>query len=188
MDTIRACLQNEFGLSDSAFDQLSQAMVGEERTKKSFLIEEGKINSNYYFIEKGMARFYLLNEGKQVTNWFFKEGEIAFSMAGVYYHMPAYGFIEMLEDAILYRVPAEKLNHLFETNIELCNFSRKLYQKNLFALEYRYFRLKETSAQERYERFCEEYPEILNRVGLGHIASYLGMSQVTLSRIRAQIE
>ncbi|WP_350293961.1 Crp/Fnr family transcriptional regulator [uncultured Croceitalea sp.] len=161
-------------------------MTKENYLKKDFLVKEGKTNNNYYFIENGLARFYLMPDGKEVTNWFFKEGNIAFSMAGVYYNMPSYGYIQFLEDSVVYKVASDKLNTLLETNLELCNFSRKMYQKTLFDLEYRYFRLKETPAAERYSIFCQENPSLSNRIGLGHLASYLGMSQVTLSRVRSQ--
>lgn len=161
-------------------------MVQENYSKKDLLIEAGKTNTNYYFIERGLARFYLLPDGKEVTNWFFKEGEITFSMAGVYYGQPSYGYIQFLEDSEVYKVPSDQLNELFEKNLELCNFSRKLYQKTLFDLEYRYFRLKETPAVERYNIFCKENPSLLNRIALGYLASYLGMTQVTLSRVRSR--
>lgn len=186
MEHILNSLRDNFQFSEAALNKLAPLMEQENYSKKELLTIEGKRNSNYYFITKGLARFYILPDGKEITNWFFKEGDIMFSMAGIYYNLPSFGYFQFLEDSEVYKVPSAELDELFKTDIELCNFSRKLYQKNIYHLANKHFTSKETSAVERYNTFCKENPKLLNRIGLGYLATYLGMTQVTLSRVRSQ--
>lgn len=178
-------IHEEFDVSEASVMKLRPLLSEKRFSKKHILIEPGKICAHYYFIEKGLARSYILSDGKEITNWFSKEGEITFSMMGSYYNKPAFKFVDLLEDCIFYVARVDALNNLLKSDVELSNWSRKLHQRGFLQLELRHIRLLTLSAKERYELFFRENPELHNRINLGHLASFLGMTQVTLSRIRA---
>ena len=184
MDNLLLKFRNDFKLSEGSIEALTSLLKKRELPKKHILIEPGKVCNYYYFIEKGLIRYYVLADGKEVTTWFSKEGNIAFSMMSAYYDEPAFNYAELLEDCTFYAVPTNKLNQLIDKNLELCNWSRLLHQRGFLQLELRHLRLLTMSATERYQLFFEENPELHNRINLGHLASFLGMTQVTLSRIR----
>lgn len=187
MEFIINRLKNQFSLSQESIDELVPLMEKLEYPKKHLLIKPDVICTSYYFIEQGLTREYLLHDGKDITHWFSKEGDITFSMQGAYLNQRGFEYVELLEDSIFYKVKVKDLNSLFLKNIELCNWSRLLHQRGFFNIEMRHIRLLTLDAKERYEIFRKENPELHNRINLGHLASFLGMNQVTLSRIRSSI-
>ena len=115
-----------------------------------------------YFIGKGMTRSFWLVNGEEITTSFSCEGGIVFSMDELYYNKMSEEFVETLEDVVVYRISLDKLRRLFETNIELANWGRIIHQ----------------------EEFRQQFPQVNQRAQLGYIASYLGITLSTLSRLR----
>ena len=130
-----------------------------------------------YFIEEGATRSFWLVNGEEITTSFSCEGGIVFSMDELYYNRMSEEFVETLENVVTYKISLDDLLHLFRTNIELANWGRIIHQN-----EYRLT----LSAKERYEEFKRQFPHIYQRVQLGYVASYLGITLPTLSRLRAQ--
>ena len=93
----------------------------------------------------------------------------------------------MLEDTVLYAVPVKDLEALYRTNIEIANWSRILHQDAFIINEKRLISRLYMSAQERYMELLETRPELFRRVNLGYIASFLGISQVTLCHLRNKV-
>ena len=153
--------------------------------KKHVLIKGGVLDKNYYFIEKGLTRSYCIINGEEATTWFSKEGGLTFSMLSSYENKPGFEYVDLLEDSIIYVIPVSELNALYETNIEIVNWSRVVLQKAFIDLEMRHISLASHSAKQRYENFTKEKSDLFQRVKLGYIASFLGVTQVTLSRLRA---
>lgn len=185
MEKIISVIKSLYPLSDTSLQTLAENMKKKVLPKKHLLIKSGVVNRNFYFIEKGLSRSFCIIHGKEETTWFSKEGEVTFSMLGCYENKPGYESVDLLEDTILYFIPVPTLNGLYHTNIEIANWSRVLHQKAFLELELRHIALATQSAQERYQNLLQEKPDLIKRVKLGYIASYLGISQVTLSRLRA---
>ena len=186
MEKIISSIKNIYPVSDASIQLLTSKMERKEFPKKHLLIKGGIINKNYYFIEKGLTRSYCIINGEEATTWFSKEGELAFSMLSVYENKPGFEYVDLLEDAIVYAISIDKLNELYKTNIEIANWSRTIHQKAFLDLEYRHIALATQSAKERYTNFTKESSDLFKRVKLGYIASFLGVTQVTLSRLRAE--
>ena len=123
--------------------------------KKYQLIRAGMYCKSAYFIGKGMTRSFWLVNGEEITTSFSCEGGIVFSMDELYYNKMSEEFVETLEDVVVYRISLDKLRRLFETNIELANWGRR-----------------------------QQFPQVNQRAQLGYIASYLGITLSTLSRLR----
>ena len=111
---------------------------------------------------------------------------IVFSMDELYFNKESEEFVETLEDVVAYRILLTDLLHLFETNLELANWGRVIHQIEYRRLHRSHKERLTLPAKERYEQFQEQFPEVCQRAQLGFIASYVGVTLPTLSRIRSQ--
>lgn len=178
---------DEIFLLPAAEKELLLAQFEQISTKKgSILVNAGKIERYVYFIEKGIARAYVDAAKGQTTIWFGEEGDIILSYLSFFKDKPGYESIELLENCVLYRISSNVLQTLFCQNIHLANWGRKFAEQELVKTEERFMSLQFKTATERYHELMIKSPSILQRVQLGHIASYLGITQVSLSRIRAK--
>ncbi|MEG1615840.1 MAG: Crp/Fnr family transcriptional regulator [Bacteroidales bacterium] len=172
-------------ISDETIELLASYLTPCTFPKKYQLIKEGIYCKVAYFIEKGITRSFWLVDGEEITTSFSTEGGIVFSMDELYFGKISEEFVETIEDVEVYKIQIEDLLHLFETNIELANWGRVIHQ-------YEYRRIHQThkerltlSARERYEQMLVQFPDVCQRANLGFIASYVGITLPTLSRIRA---
>ena len=122
--------------------------------------------------------------GEEITTSFAGEGSIVFSMDELYYNRISEEYVETLEETEAYRISLDDLRRLFETNIEMANWGRVIHQNEYRRLHRSHKERLTLPAAERYEAFTTQFPEIARRVQLGYIASYLGITQPTLSRLR----
>ena len=132
-----------------------------------------------------MTRSYWLVDGEEITTSFASESAIVFSMDELYYNKVSEEFVETLEDVEVYRILLTDLIHLFETNIELCNWGRIIHQNEYRRLHRSHKERLTLPAKERYEEFKKQFPHVYQRTNLRYIASYLGITLSTLSRLRA---
>lgn len=150
------------------------------------LIHQDKIERDVYLIKQGIARAYIEVDGRDVTIWFGEDNDIIISAQGYVNGKKGYETIELLEDAVLYKMNLEQLHALYQQDLEVCNWGRRLMEREFVGTEHRLISNLSMTATERYLQLTEEKPEILQRVQLRHIASYLGISPEHLSRIRAR--
>lgn len=154
--------------------------------RKHLLAKAGECCRSAYFIEKGMTRSYWLVDGNEVTTSFSGEGDIVFSMDELYYNKVSEEYVEALEDLVAYRIGIGDLLGLFRTNIELANWGRIIHQNEYRRLHRSHRDRLTLSAGERYGEFRKQFPQVCQRVQLGYIASYLGITLPTLSRLRSK--
>lgn len=152
------------------------------------LLEARKIETNIYFLQKGIVRAYTPIKGKKVTFWFGCEGATVVSLKSYVDNKPGYETIELMEDSVLYVLRKKDLFELFEKDINIANWGRKFVEIELIKAEERIISLLFKNASERYNDLLGSMPDLLQRIPLGIIASYLGITQVSLSRIRAKIK
>ncbi|MGX5817253.1 Crp/Fnr family transcriptional regulator [Chitinophaga lutea] len=172
-------------LPDGREAQLAALLQPVELKKGHVLFREGKTDRDVYFIENGIARAYCNLDAAELTFWFGMEGDILISYNGYIKGTAGYESIELLEPALLHRLPFDDLESLYRSDIHFANWGRKLMEKEVILTEERFISRQFRSAAERYHELTEQSPALLQRVRLGQIASYLGITQVTLSRIRA---
>ncbi len=156
--------------------------------KQTILFDMNRIEKYVYFIEKGIARAYCKTHQKQATFWFGQEGDVILSYNSYIKEKPSYEIIELLEDSKLLRIAHHTLQDLYSKHIGLANWGRKLAELELIKTEERFINQQYKTASERYAQLLTESPTLIQRVQLTHIASYLGVSPVTLSRIRAEVK
>lgn len=179
-------IRHYYPMSDFSIGQLAQQLTQQYLPKHHLLTRPGVKDHYVYFIEQGCARTFLLMDGREITNWFSSEGDITFSSKALYHRLPGFEYVELLEDSLLYFIPIDTLNEFYKTNIEIANWSRIIHQEALLKMQTLRLDRLSLSAKERYEKFVAGNPGLLNRVNLGFIASYLGMTQQHLSSLRAE--
>lgn len=155
-----------------------------KKKKGSFLLKNGQIISNLFVIETGLVRSYYQTEKREINLWFGFENTILGSIIPLYFSQPSIENIQFLEDTTLYYISQEDLESFYKYSQGMNTIGRKIAEEYCAVLEERSFILQTQTAEDRYHWFLKSYPEALQRISLGHISSYLGISQETLSRIR----
>jgi CRP-like cAMP-binding protein len=149
------------------------------------LYQSGRMETRIYLIAQGSVRAFCHDGDHEITFWFGMEDDIILSYLSYIQGRPGYENMVLLEDSVLYELETAHLQQLYTEDIELANWGRKLAERELIRTEERLISRQFKTAAQRYQELCGQHPDLLKRVQLGHIASYLGITQVTLSRIRA---
>lgn len=138
-----------------------------------------------YFINKGIARIYYLKDGVDITESFAMENNLIARVESLFTGKPSQKAIQVLEDCEITAINATRLFKLYDQFHDIERTFRKIFETAYVDTVNRIESIQFHSAEERYKSLLEESPDILKRVPLKYIASYLGITQVSLSRIRA---
>jgi CRP-like cAMP-binding protein len=173
-------------LSQMAQEALFENLTKVEIKKGEILVKENSICQHLYFIESGAVRGFYFLDTKEITHWFGFENDFCTSFYSFISRKPAKESIQALEDCVLYAIGKDALETLYQKHPELERMGRIACEQYYIRLENRYVSSQFKTATERYLELINSKTEFLQRIALGHIASYLGISQETLSRIRAK--
>ena len=187
MQPLLSHINTYHSLNDEAQKAVEDSFEQQVFSKNDFLLTQGKICRHLYFLEKGAIRGYYILDGKEITYWFGFENDFVTSFHSFITQQPSLENIQFLEGSIVWSISKEKLTRLFNDHHEIERLLRIGYEKYYIRLEERFVGAQFKSAAERYENLIRQSPHIIERVSLGHIASYLGISQETLSRIRSRL-
>lgn len=185
---INDIIDNIYPLPEKSKALLKENIYEVNYPKAHVLFKVNRIESKMYFIEKGMVRAYANPGDEEITFWFGKEGDAVVSMKNYVQNKKGYETIELLESCVMHELNTEHLRKLFDDDIHIANWGRKFAEQELIKVEERLIFRQCRTAMERYKELMATDPELLQRVQLGHIASYLGMTQVSLSRIRSGLK
>ena len=143
------------------------------------------ISYNLYLVQSGILRSYYYVDGKDVTAHFALEYGIIGAADSIIKNKPSRYFIESLENSRVYILDYRGMESFLDQHPHLERLARKFSQSLYIDLVERLEGMTFLSAKEKYNHLLTRYPGITQRAGLGHIASYLGITQETLSRVRA---
>lgn len=153
--------------------------------KRTLLSDIGQVHKNIYFILEGAVRtFYRDKNQDDITSWLLFEGDLAISVYSFYNQAPSFEAMEALEDTWVLVLSYSNLMHLYSKHMEFNYIGRTLTEAYYIKSEEKANALRMLTAKERYEQLVKFHPTVLQRVPLRYIASYLGITQSTLSRIR----
>lgn len=187
MDLLTGLLQI-YPLPASESNKIIELAEKIDSQKQSTLIDVNKTNRYIYFLEQGICRIYYPKNEKEVILDFCFPGDFILPLNSYVHGTATYEIVDCLEACTIYRIPITKLQELYESSLPIANWGRKLAELETLKIEYRLIQSLFKSAAERYHDLLTKQPNLLHRIKLGFIASYLGVSQVTLSRIRADIK
>lgn len=154
--------------------------------KGELLHDARHVCSRSDFIQQGLVRLYYLHDGEKITEYFSAEGEWVNSPNSLVKQTPDIYYLEALEPTQTLSLQARDLGYLFDNFPEMERYARLSMGSVFGHLMDRVTSLRFTSAREKYAHFCRTHHDILHRLPLGMVASYLGITQETLSRIRAE--
>lgn len=176
-----------YPVSDGLRDGLMQQTEFMEIPRRTHLLREGQRADHAWMILQGLMRAYYLKDGQEVCSSFMQEKQLVISVNSFYSRQPGYEFIETLEDTLVVRLHYDQLQRLLKAHMEFNFIVRVLTERYTMLSEERLFLLRKQTAEERYLHVLEHDPELLHRVPLKYIATFLGMNLETLSRIRKKL-
>ncbi len=183
-------LDRIYPLSDPARMAFSAIMKPLTIPKKGFLVKAGSINDKLFFIRQGLVRcYYIKNSPKgkkktEVSNWFLSEGDTIASMQSFLAQQPTDEYMQALEDCELEYTTFPEVLKLYEQYPEVFRHSQIVTQKYSSLWHNLLKGIRMQNAEERYQFLLDQYPALTQRVPGRYLASYLDVTEVTLSRIR----
>ena len=184
MEAFLIYLNSIYPLSADLQDYMMRVMSDKSIKKKEFLLKEGHSSNYIYFISKGLLRCFYLKGSAEVSSWFMKEGDLCVSVESFFKQKESYENIQAIEDSSVLYMGYKDLQYMYRTYPESNFIGRVLTEVYYTLSEQRLYSLRMQKASERYYFLIQNHPELIQRVPSKYLASYLSISEETLSRIR----
>lgn len=188
MESFKLFLKGIVPLSDHEFEIYSPYFKTRTLARNSYFAEIGKTSNEAAFIKKGLLRTYYINEkSEEVTSCFCVENNLTASYKSFISQQPSELSIQAVEDTELITISYNDLQILYQKSPLWLNIGRTIAERQYMMMEQYASVLCNESAKEKYLRMVKEQPAVLNKASVNDIASYLGITRRTLSRIRNEI-
>ena len=179
-------LQSTGLISASQAVEIACGFAPKTISRQEFLLRAGTISDAYFFLDSGILRAFAPDaDGNDVTTGFYSAGQVVFEVSSFFNRTPSPENIQALTDCSGWFVSYRQLNSLFHGRAEFREFGRSLLVRELMRLKTRLLGLTVETAAARYDALMRASPELLQHVPLKYVASYLGVTDSSLSRIRA---
>jgi CRP/FNR family transcriptional regulator, anaerobic regulatory protein len=155
--------------------------------KNTCWIEEGQVANHIAFIRKGYLRTFFSKEGNEITRDISSRNSFFTAFTSFITEMPSFEIINTITDCELLLISREDLNYLYQNFSAWQTIGRRVVEEMFVRSQKRIYSLITVSAEERYIRLLKEKPDMIQNVPLQYIASYLGITQQSLSRLRRKI-
>ncbi len=173
-------------LCDESAEAFASCVETRSLPKSALLLAEGQVCHHIWFVEEGVLRLFYHRDDRDVTDYFGFPGQLMGGIDSFFSQQPSRKAIQTIESCRLHGVRHADLERLYQRHHDLEHLGRRLATEAFLSMQRRLYSLQFHTARQRYDELLATHPTLLQRVPLGHIASFLGVTQVTLSRIRAQ--
>lgn len=181
-------LTSNLHLDEHALDSISENCNSRSFKKGDYLLQEGQTCTHTFFVEKGLLKQYSIdNKGKEHILYFAPESWFLTDRASMFFNEPSHYFIQALEDSVVRLLDESLMEKIAKTIPDFVSFNQKLLHNHINQLQKRVTSLQSATAEERYLDFIRVYPDITLRVPQALIASYLGITPESLSRVRKEL-
>lgn len=181
-------IQRIFPMADDVVNLITADFEKVTFNKSDLLLKERQVCTDFLFLETGFLRAFTFDtEGNEVTTNFYRQNSIVFEVASYFKRTPTQENIQALTDCTGWKISYEKFQNLFHSIPEFREFGRNNLVNGFIALKERTMSMINSTAEQRYEHLINTRPDILQNVPLKYIASYLGVTDTSLSRIRKEI-
>lgn len=185
IQTLIRFFQSVFPSNDATAASFAEHFVPVRFAKGDFFLEAGHGSHEYLFLEAGCIRSFSLDtESSEVTTNLYLPGMVVFEAASFFQHIPSQESFQALTESKGWKIGFEALNNLFHTVPQFRETGRAILVKSLVSLKMRTLSMINQTAEQRYAALLQSSPEIFQHVPLKYIASYLGITDTSLSRIR----
>ncbi len=188
MQEFKRILSDEapFKLSDEMLDTFISYMEEVPLKRYDLLMKSGTVDDNIYIVKEGILRRSYQVGDKTITKSFAAAGSVLISYFCYFYNKPSFYSFEACCDSVVMKVRKEKFDELIATSHEFAQWVLSISQATLYLNEFKSSVIK-GNIKEQYLSLIKSRPEIMKNVPLGFIASYLGITQPHLSRIRKEL-
>jgi CRP-like cAMP-binding protein len=174
-------------VSQKAAEEIGNTFSPKEIKRNEFLFKEGRICNEYFFLENGFIRAFAYDTGgNDVTTNFYTAGQVVFEVSSFFNRTTSKENFQAIVDCEGSYITYEQLNNLFHSMHEFRDFGRSILVKGFSSLKIRMLSMITETAEQRYDALLKSNPEIVQHAALKHIASYLGITDTSLSRIRKE--
>ena len=175
-------------LSDKQWEDIARYFKEKHVTKNEFLFREGQTGRHIYFICSGLIRNYYLKDGEEITRHFGQENELLSAYVSFLTQTPTFENVQAVEDCRLLQISYDDLQYIYKKYPVWGNFFRQLLEKVYIETTKRIEGFICKTAEERYIDLITRRPDLVRRVPLRYLATYLGITPVSLSRIRKKFK
>lgn len=187
MSELEHYIKGYFGIERVDVSEITSLFKEEKSEKNSFFCKSNSACNKLAFVKSGAFRISALTEKKEVTQWISTAGEFITDLSSLLFQTNSRWDIQALTDSSIYVITSDDYNKLAQHEPEWPKLEKLFLAKCFITLENRTFSLLSMSAEERYHHFCETKEQLFNEIPHHYIASMLGMTPETLSRIRAKL-
>ncbi|MBO0952345.1 Crp/Fnr family transcriptional regulator [Fibrella forsythiae] len=171
-------------LATDILADVAQAIMVQSVPKGTMLLEANRVCQHVWFIADGAARAFYYKDGKEATAWFMGQHDFIISVRSFIEQKPSYEYIQTLTDCTLVSISYSQLQQLYQKHPTFNSVGRQLVEKYYALSEERLFHLRMNTAAERYDLLLTTHPAIFHQASLKQIASYIGVTPETVSRLR----
>lgn len=186
MKELLSLLNSIYPLSPALNQYLTDKLKSKPVAKKEYLLLSGNISRHIYFIKKGLLRIYYIDSENEISFKFMKEGDILVSAASFFLQQQSNEYIQAIEDSVVWYICYDELQYAYNNFPEFNRITNILTTKSYLLNEQRSRLIRIKQASLRYSYMLQHHPELILRVPAKYIASYLCVSEETLSRIRSR--
>lgn len=183
MIAFRKFIEKYTSVPDSEWNIIGQSFDQKVFAKNEFILEEGKICRYFYFLEEGLIRFSLLVNGNDITKFFTMAPYCFTSKDSFRNQKPSAESIQALEKTVVWQTTFIRANELLELK-SWNEFTRKFVHEVQSHTEDLLMQAKTETAENRYYQLLEKYPDVIHKIPLKHLSTFLGIAPQSLSRIR----
>jgi CRP-like cAMP-binding protein len=187
MSKFKNYIKSQINIDETELDIIISNFTELKIAKDRFALKQGQVVNNYFFVQSGGLRIYFDHNDKQITTWLALENEFFTDLASLKNQNPSKFYFQAIEDSILLTIKADKMEQLYIQFPKWQQFGRQIWEINFMHLVEGIIGFQTLTAEERYLALMNN-SELLQRVPLKQLASFLGITQTSLSRLRKKIK
>ncbi len=187
MNKLEVYIKSQINIEEGELNIILSNFIETKIAKDKFVLKQGHLATNYYFIISGGLRIYFDQNDRQITSWIALENEFFTDLASIKNKTLSRFNFQAIEETVLLTIKADKMEQLYKQFPSWQQFGRQIWEINFLKLVEGVIGFQTFSAEERYLTAMQE-SEFLQRVPLKHLASFLGVTPSSLSRLRKSIK
>lgn len=175
-------------LTEEQFQTISEAHKKITFNKGDLFLSKGEISNSFLILENGLMRSFLYNyEGNEITTHFYSDHEVVIDVLSLFKRTPSDGYIQALADCVCWEIELERFEQYYQSMQAMSEWGRAWMSEQLFESKHRAVEMITENATSRYLKLIREKPLVIRQAPLKQIASYLGVTDTSLSRIRKEL-
>jgi len=183
MNAFRQFIETYAPLTDADWQLIEQAFERKEFAKNELILTEGTICRYFYFLEEGLVRYFICRDGNDITKFFTAAPYCFTSKNSFRNRKPADESIEALQKIVAWQTTLAQANELLELK-SWSTFTRKFVHEVQNYTEELMMEIKTETAEQRYRKLLKKHPDLIQKIPLKHLSTFLGIAPQSLSRIR----